>query len=68
MKALLPAVLAALIAAGCGIDAASTAATGAALKKQEVDQAKQSLQHFQKDLDRAQEQMAERAAVAERQQ
>lgn len=53
--------------AGCGADTMSAAATAAALKKQEVEQGKKTMSHFQQKLDAATAQMqqsAQRAADA----
>ena len=61
--ALILAVLTAL--AGCGIEAAGTAATVAAAKKKEVEQAQATMARVQQDLDAANRQRAERAAQAE---
>jgi len=57
------AVLTAL--AGCGIETAGTAATVAAAKKKEVEQAQSAMARVQKDIDAANRQIAERAAQAE---
>jgi hypothetical protein len=51
--------------AGCGIETAGTAATAAAAKKQEVEQAQAAKARVQRDLDAANQQMAQRAAQAE---
>ncbi|MBP6188108.1 MAG: hypothetical protein KA435_02055 [Azonexus sp.] len=61
--ALILAVLTAL--AGCGIETAGTAATVAAAKKKEVEQAQATMARVQQDLDAANRQIAERAAQAE---
>lgn len=61
--ALILAVLTAL--AGCGIETAGTAATVAAAKKKEVEQAQATMARVQQDLDAANRQRAERAAQAE---
>jgi hypothetical protein len=61
-------VLILLAAAGltaCGIETAGTAATAAAAKKQEVEQAQATKARVQSDLDAANQQMAQRAAQAE---
>ena len=54
-----------LVMAGCGIETAGTAATAAAAKKQEVEQAQAAKARVQRDLDAANQQMAQRAAQAE---
>lgn len=51
--------------AGCGIETAGTAATAAAAKKQEVEQAQETKARVQRDLDAVNQQMAKRAAQAE---
>jgi len=52
MKALVAAIAAVLLA-GCGLDAASTAATGAAIKKQELDQGKKTMEQAQQKINDA---------------
>lgn len=44
----------------CGVDTASTAATAAALKKQEIEQGQKTLEQFQKNLDQADQQAQQR--------
>jgi hypothetical protein len=51
--------------AGCGIETVGTAATVAAAKKKEVEQAQAAMARVQQDLDAANRQMAQRAAQAE---
>lgn len=63
MKAIWVLTLVAL--AGCGIETAGTAATAAAAKKQEAEQAQVTMAKVQRDLDAANQQMAQRAAQAE---
>jgi len=59
-------ILSALVVlAGCGIETAGTAATVAAAKKKEVEQAQAAMARMQQDLDAANRQMAQRAAQAE---
>lgn len=51
--------------AGCGVETAGTAATAAAVKKQELEAGKQTMQQFQQKLDQANalgQQRAEQAA------
>ena len=65
MKALL--LAAALVLAGCGVDSASTAASAAAAKKQELEQSKRTRDELQQNLGKALErdrQSAERADEA----
>jgi ABC-type glycerol-3-phosphate transport system substrate-binding protein len=58
-------VLAVAGLAACGIETAGTAATAAAAKKQEVEQAQATKGRVQRELDVANQQMAQRAAQAE---
>lgn len=53
-----------LTLAACGVETAGTAATAAALKKQEVEQGRQTLQQVQQQLDQASQQAARRAEQA----
>ena len=65
MKTLLVlAVTAAL--AGCGVEAVGTAATGAASKKQELEQGQTTMQQSQQTIDAAVQQMQQRTADAEK--
>ena len=50
--------------AGCGVDTATTAATGAAIKKQEVDQGKKTLEQMQQKLEQANQQVQQRSEQA----
>jgi NifU-like protein involved in Fe-S cluster formation len=50
------AVVAVAALTGCGIDTASTAATAAALKKQEIEQGKKTMERMQQDIGKAMEQ------------
>jgi len=50
---------------GCGIETASTAATAAALKKQEAEQGRAALERVQQSMAEANRQTAQRAAQAE---
>jgi hypothetical protein len=58
----LVAVFAAAALAGCGADVASSAATAAQLKKQELEQGQQTKQMMQQKIDAAMQQVQERAA------
>ena len=63
-------VLALLILAACGVDTATTAATGAAIKKTEVEQGKKTLEQSQQRVEQAAQQIQQRAdqgAAADRQ-
>ena len=54
-------ILAVAALAGCGPDTMGTAATAAALKKQELEQGKQSMQQAQQKIDQAMKTVNERA-------
>jgi hypothetical protein len=41
--------------AGCGVETATTAATGAAIKKQEIDVGKKTMEQAQQKLEQAQQ-------------
>jgi hypothetical protein len=58
------AVAAAAMLAGCGLDAASSAATAASLKKQELEQGQRTMQQARQRIDGAMQQVQERAASA----
>ena len=47
---------------GCGLETASTAATGAAIKKQELEQGKKTLEQAQRKIDQAVELQQQRQA------
>ena len=47
--------------AGCGVETVGTAATAAALKKQEMEQAKQTMERTQAKVGQAMEQMQQSA-------
>jgi hypothetical protein len=65
MKTLL--VIAATAAlAGCGVDTMSAAATGAAIKKQELEQGQKTMQQSQQKIDAAVQQMQQRTADADK--
>jgi hypothetical protein len=65
MKTLV-AVAAVAILAGCGVDAASSAATAAALKKQEIEEGQKTMQRAQQKIDGAMQQVQDRAADADK--
>ena len=56
-------VIAAL--AGCGLETATTAATGAAIKKQEIDQGKKTMSEAQQKVEQAAQQMERARAETE---
>ena len=55
------ALLAAAALAGCGVETAGTAATAAALKKQELEQGKKTMEQMQKSIGQAMDQEQQRA-------
>jgi ribosomal protein L44E len=59
---MLVAVVTAAVLAGCGLETASTAATAASLKKQELQEGQRTMQRAQQKIDGAMQQMQERAA------
>jgi hypothetical protein len=58
------AIMAAAALSGCGVETATTAATAASLKKQELEQGQKTLQRAQEKIDAAAMQMQQRAASA----
>ncbi|HEX6267380.1 MAG TPA: hypothetical protein VFZ81_10840 [Burkholderiales bacterium] len=50
--------------AGCGVETASTAASAAAIKKQEIQQGQKTMQQAQQKIDGAMQQMQNRADSA----
>ena len=64
MKRLI-ALTAVAVLAGCGVETASTAATAAALKKQEVEQGQKTMQRAQQKIDSALQQSQQRADNAD---
>jgi len=58
------ALFAAAALAGCGVETATTAATAAAIKKQELEQGQKTMQRAQQKIDAAAGQMQQRAASA----
>lgn len=68
MLRMLLAVATLMALAGCGVETASTAATAASLKKQEMEEGKKTMNRAQQKIDGAMQQMqqrADRAAGAE---
>lgn len=57
-------VAATLMLSACGIETASTASTAAALKKQEIEQGKKTMEQFQQKLDQANQAAQQRAEQA----
>ena len=64
MKTLL-ALTAIAALAGCGVDVATSAATGAAIKKQELEQGQKTMQQAQQKIDAAMQQMQQRANASD---
>ena len=60
------AVFVAAVLAGCGVETASTAATAAALKKQELEQGKKTMEQAQKKIGQSMEQMQQARDAAEK--
>jgi hypothetical protein len=58
------AAIALVTLAGCGVDTATTAATGASIKKQEMEEGKRTQERAQQKIDQMQEQMQQRAQQA----
>ena len=63
---LIIALFAAAALAGCGVETASTAATAAALKKQELEQGKKNMEQAQKKIGQSMEQMQQARDAAEK--
>jgi len=59
-------LIAAAALAGCGVETASTAATAAALKKQEIEQGKKTMEQAQKKIGQSMEQMQHARDAAEK--
>lgn len=54
-------VIAAAALAGCGVESTTAVATGAAIKKQELEEGQKTQQRMQQKIDQAVEQMNQRA-------
>jgi hypothetical protein len=52
------------ILAGCGVDTATTAATGASIKKREVEEGKRTQERTGQRIEQMQDQMQQRAQQA----
>ena len=65
MKTLL-ALTAIAALAGCGVDTATSAATAASIKKQELQQGQKTMQQAQQKIDSAMQQVQERAAIGDK--
>jgi TolA-binding protein len=55
-------VIALAALAGCGVETATTAATGAAIKKQEVEEGRKTMSQVEQKVGQAVDQMEQRAA------
>jgi len=64
MKRLVPLIAAAALSA-CGVDTASSAATAAALKKQELEQGKKTMDQAQQKINQAMDQLQQSAQSRE---
>ena len=58
-------VLVVISLAGCGVETATTAATGAAIKKQEIDSGKKTMNEVQQKVEQAAQQMQRAQAETE---
>ena len=54
------------VVAGCGVETATTAATSAAMKKQEIEAGKTTQAQMQKNLEQSMQQVEQRNQEAER--
>ena len=54
------AIVALATIAGCGVETATTAATGAAIKKQEIDQGKKTMEDARQKIEQAAQQVQQR--------
>jgi len=59
------AIVAAAALAGCGVETATTAATVAAAKKQEIEQGKKTMEQMQQNIGKAMEQTQQSTERAE---
>ena len=58
-------LLVAVLAAGaCGVETATTAASGAAIKKQELEQGRKTMEQMQQKIDQTNQQAQQRAEQA----
>ena len=57
MKSILGIAACAIALGGCGVETMGTAATGAVLKKQELEQGRKNMQNAQQRIDQATQQM-----------
>ncbi len=66
MKAIFAAIVLAALA-GCGVETAGAAATAAAMKKQELDQGKKTMEQSQQKINEAMQLQQQRASEGENQ-
>ena len=59
------AVVAVAVLAGCGVETASTAVTAAAVKKQEIEQGKKTMEQMQQNIGKAMDQTQQSKERAE---
>ena len=64
MKTLLVIAITAVLA-GCGLEVATTAATSASIKKQELQEGQRTMQQMQQKIDGAMQQTQQRAGSAD---
>ena len=64
MKTLLVIAMVAALA-GCGVETASTAATAASIKKQELQEGKKTMERAQQKIDGAMQQVQQRAGSSD---
>ena len=60
----LPLLVITLSLSACGVETAGTAATGAAIKKQELEQGRKTIEQMQQKIDQANQQSQKRAEQA----
>jgi hypothetical protein len=60
----LPLLVITLSLSACGVETAGTAATGAAIKKQELEQGRKTMEQMQQKIDQANQQSQKRAEQA----
>ena len=57
-------LVAVLAASACGVETATTAASGAAIKKQELEQGRKTMEQMQQKIDQTSQQAQQRAEQA----
>jgi len=60
----LPLLVITLSLSACGVETVGTAATGAAIKKQELEQGRKTMEQMQQKIDQANQQLQQRAGQA----